>query len=493
MERKGTSVRTKVALITILSVAVLLSGCSSPFGLDPDSEGAQSNGGNLVISVGSGSGNVSTMTVFPTFELSLIGSYKITLTDPAGSRDDVVSIEDTADGSFPSPLELRDIIPGTWNVKVEAYDGPKPASANLLLSGTQQSVKITAGQTSSVSSITLSSIECDSVDCEGTLDLTVSWPDDQGVDEVYYEVKPFDGDETLEHDATVTSVDFDGPDGENRYSVSFPDSGNNTLPAGLYWVTVRFDDNTDDGTSAWVVDELVYIRANLTSTHEFKLDYVPLEQQIEEEITESVDDAIADPDNDGFTTDEEFGYAYTGNGGGTLTIDTSEIDDDAIVSFKVRSEATGEKFLDGDSIEARAEARFDIETQVKASLYVLNEEGEEELYEPPADNPYDYEENNPYYYYPPGPYIDDYYTDEEPQELLPPDDTDVLSLQDLDNVSVNSEWNPAPVSTVLTTGDYAGFLEGEFFLDETVDEILFEFGGGSKRKYTFGDFTVSLP
>ncbi|MGM0675541.1 MAG: hypothetical protein ACQETQ_12675, partial [Spirochaetota bacterium] len=68
MEQNGTSVGTKVALITILSVAVLLVGCSSPFGLDPDTGGAQSDRGNLVISVGSGSGDVSTMTVFPTFE-----------------------------------------------------------------------------------------------------------------------------------------------------------------------------------------------------------------------------------------------------------------------------------------------------------------------------------------------------------------------------------------------------------------------------------------
>lgn len=473
----------------MLTVALVLLpaaiGCTNPYGLSGGSDGH----GTLVLSMDSGSQEAARFTIFPELHESDIESYGITLSD--GPAADSVTTVESEDGAFPAPLELHDIVPGTWRVTVVGYDGTDPGKANAIVEGTQEAVEIRSGGSTEVDSIVLSYL--DDGTAPGFFDFTVTWPADEPVDRVVFvleekqdgDVASIDDsdDDALEVDAgagTATkSIDPSTlqADEDDRYAATFLED-DNTLAAGWYWITVRFDREEDDdnpGASTWVADEIVSVRPNLTSSATIDVDEIPLEVRIADEVEEDIETSIED--DDAFDSDD-LGFTYEGTGGGTLTIDTSDIEHTIDLSFKIRDDGVEKRNAATDD----AAGRFDEETNVEV-LFDDNEEPEG-------------------IYYPPYPWSGDVsdadVDDLEDTELIPADSEEAEpgytgpTLEDLNDVIDDGHEDLDVEGEVVLEGDYKGFLQVTFELPDSVDELTFEFGGGNQRQYSFGDFEATL-
>lgn len=457
-------------LLPLLGLALLVIGCTNPMAMDLENSGNDSRGG-IILSVGSGgSEGGPAFTVFPGLQKNDIKSYRITLTD--GPARDMTMETESQGGAFPSPLELRDIVPGTWTVVVTGFDGPDPGDARPIVRGAEQGVSVEAGTNTSVDSITLTYLDNDD---PGYLDFAITWPEDEKVDRVAYRIETLDGDAIAENESEA----FDEIDGEQRLSVTIADEME--LEAEVYWVSVRFDRYGDDddpevtGASTWVVHELVHISPNLTTSETVHLDQIPLEVRIANEIDGKINDFVDDDDN--FEVDEEFGFIYEGTGGGSMSIDTGEIDVSVIITFKIRNEfeVTGGDGLNSPYAAERFESGSNVEVSLDGELTGT--------------------------YYPPYPYDG---TDPETDDLIPASDPENVSLDDLQHVIDNfdsfdedlygelDEEISTLEGTVITDGEFHGFLEVSFELPAHVDEVLFQFGGGRARHYTFGDFSATL-
>lgn len=466
---------TALALMALLGSALLALGCTNPMVLDLDGAANGSRGG-IILSVGSGSsGNMPALTVFPGLEMSDIESYRITLT--GGPASDVITDVPAEGGGFPSPLELRDIVPGTWTVIVTGYDGGDPGSANPIVQGAKHGVTVVAGASTGVDSIALTYLDSDD---PGYLDFAVTWPGDQDVDRVAYRIEALDGTSIAADESRVAPFYEVEVDGETRLSVAIADELE--LAAGVYWVTVRFDregdpdDPGDPGASTWVFDELAHIAPNVTTSETVHLDRIPLEVRIANKIDEEIENFVSEDDN--FDIDDELGFVYQGTGGGEMVLDTSGIEETVIITFRIRNDykATGGSGLDSDLAAERFDSGSSVEVSADGSLTGT--------------------------YYPPYPYDG---TDPETDGLIPASDPDNVSLDDLQHVIDNHDGLDEQAygqldqdiekleGTVITEGEFAGFLEVSFELSASVDEVVFQFGGGQARSYTFGDFSATLP
>ncbi len=251
----------------------------------------------------------------------------MTLSD--GPAADVVSdVEADEGGAFPSDFSLSDLVPGTWTLTVEGYDGPSPDDAARIVAGSTE-VSVSAG-TNTSAAVTLSPIEqCEDGNCDrGTLSFTVTWPEEEDVERIAYTIAEYDAGGDLLEEQTLEDGAFDGPDEDSRYAATIEQD----LDPGLYWVTVRFE--TGDGGSTWVAHELVYIRSNLTSAHTVNVS----ERTLTDVMTDTVEETISDDGNDRWESidDGDGDYAYFGRGAGTLKFDA--YDQDVTISFRVRNE-----------------------------------------------------------------------------------------------------------------------------------------------------------
>ena len=457
-------------------VLVVTAGCTNPFGL---AEGSDAHG-RLVLSMHSGTTDAARFTIFPDLQATDIASYEIALAGGPGA-DVFLTVEADA-GAFPAPLEIRDIIPGTWTVTVTGYDGADPESARAVVRGSEAGVDIRAGESTNVDSIVLTYLDDDG---HGFFDFTIIWPADEPVDRAVFVLEALDGrvesidatdDDALEVNAaagTATkSVEVSSlqTDDDNRYAATFLEN-DTSLAAGWYWITVRFDREAGDdnpGASTWVVDELVLIRPNVTSSAVLHIDDIPLEVRIANEVEDSISATIEDDDD--FDSDE-LGFTYTGTGGGSITIDTSGIAHTVDISFKIRNDSVGRNNVATDD----AAGRFSEGTNV-AVLFDENTEPEQT-------------------YYPPYPWRDDNVGSVEDTELIPADDEEAgagyngPTLEELNSVI---DGDPQLEGVVVLDGDYKGFLQVTFRLPDPVDLVTFTFGGGANRDYSFGDFEASL-
>ncbi len=477
MIRGSSTIAKRILTLLLVLLPLAVTGCTNPFGLSGGSDGH----GSLVLSMDGGSGSAARFTIFPNLSESDIESYEITLSDGPGA--DVVRTVNAANGTFPAPLEIRDIIPGAWNVAVTGYDGADPAAANAIVRGSQSGVEIAAGASTHLDSIVLSYLDDDG---DGFLDFSVSWPADEPVDRVVFVLEELDGsvgsisDNAVDLDTgagtAVRHVDVSTleADGDDRYAVAFLEN-DNSLAVGWYWLNVRFDryaDGDQPGASTWVVDELVLVRPNLTSGATVDLDDIPLEVRIVQEVEDDISATIENDDNFDAT---DLGFVYTGTGGGSLTIDTSGIEHTVDLSFKIRNDSVGRNNV----ATADAAGRFDAGTNVAV---VFDDNGD------PHET----------YYYPPYPWRDDRVDSTDDTELIPADGNEAEegytgpTLADLNSVISDGHDDLDLEGEVVLDGDYKGFLQVSFRLPASVDSVTFEFGGGANRDYSFGDFKATL-
>ena len=467
-----------------LMTALFVLGCTNPFGM-PEA-GESSDRGSVAFSVDAGASGLGAQTIFPDFSMSQIESYRVTLTDgPASDVTQVVS--DLEDGTFPADFEMNDIVPGSWNVRVEAFDEQDPDNApGPLVRGVKNDVLIEAGARTNVGSIALRYLDdCEDVDCNpGFVDLTVTWPAEEDVDRVAFFIEDFDGGdvESLSDDrftdengrlkrtldvAEDLDSDADTND-ENRYVTSFFED-NTEIDAGWYWVSIRFerdgdpDDDEDRDTSAYMVHELVYVRPNVATAASIDIDDIPLEVRYAEEVEETVEEAVNDPDNDDFDVDDEFGFVFQGAGNTTLEVDVGDINDDIYLLFKVRNEYTG----NNSPSDGSAADRFD-----KADVTVSTDANAEQEYIPPYT------------------FVDDIEDLDDLPDMIPATDDEVVSITDLDDeLTANDNLNG---ERVITEGDFLGFLQISYFVPADAQVVSLSFGGGTNTNYSFGDFEVEL-
>ncbi|MFO8063016.1 MAG: hypothetical protein R6V29_00100 [Spirochaetia bacterium] len=193
------NIRAVIHGVVAAALAVALIGCTSPFLAD---EPSGDDTGGLRIS-GVASGGVSTQTVFPSFELTDVASYEVSLSNgPSGSTDpntiDVAAND--SDGQFADTVAFEDLVPGDWDLTVDGYD----ADGNKVVSNGGQTISITRGEYNE----TTATVEL--LDgASGNLAAEVTWPIDP------------DGDDYTETDVvTGYSYTIEGLDNSNRYSVA---------------------------------------------------------------------------------------------------------------------------------------------------------------------------------------------------------------------------------------------------------------------------------
>ena len=497
-------------LILLILTALFVAGCTNPFGM---SEPDQSPGhGSLLVSATPGDSSVGAQTIFPVVSMSQIESYRVELTDgPAADVAQVITVSDE-DGAFPSDFAINDLVPGTWKLRVEAFDEEDPDDApGPLVRGTRGDVKIEAGVRTEIEPVALRYLDdCDGDDCDpGYLDLTVTWPEEEEVDRLTFIIEDHDGDDDVDRvDDSLTDDRFEEKNDSGRWSrtLSVEDDldsdddinednryftdifeADTEIDAGWYWISIRFerdgdpDDDEDRDTSTYMVHELVYVRPNVTTAASIDIDDIPLEVRYAQEVEDSVQETVDEDGN--FDEVEDLGFAYTGSGGEQLSIDTSDIQDDTDISFKLRNESEN---IDGDDLlKENIVERFNTGVAVEVLLDGDDFEGDEFVGT----------------YHPPFAYDDGPLDEVEDAAIVPAETEDEVSLNDLQHVIENEDEYDGLDDGVtyegldtglVKEGDFKGFLAVTFSVPSEVDEIVFDFAGGDHRKYTFGNFEVEL-
>lgn len=174
----------KTMIYAVLILAVL--GCTGPY--SPDGSIADQLGGILgdlggirILGVAgsspSGESLFTAQTALPDIAFDDIKALRITLEEgPAGTSPLTIIVADPAfdaNGNLESALEITDIVPGEWTLRVEALDAnPDPGPAGVLLRGTA-SVSVTAGEFFELATVTVDLVDDEG---DGFWALTIDWP-----------------------------------------------------------------------------------------------------------------------------------------------------------------------------------------------------------------------------------------------------------------------------------------------------------------------------
>ncbi|MGM0675543.1 MAG: hypothetical protein ACQETQ_12685, partial [Spirochaetota bacterium] len=272
------NIRAVIHGVVAAALAVALIGCTSPFLAD---EPSGDDTGGLRIS-GVASGGVSTQTVFPSFDLTDVASYEVSLSNgPSGSTEPdpvVVSSDDT--GQISTAVEFEDLVPGDWTLTVEGYDaepvdGAIPGTAKKLVSNGGETISITRGEYNETT-VAVELLDTDlSSDGNGDWEVDITWP---ATDDA------FDGYETTdvvtEYDYTLTNIDTDtvvdsgsGTDTDITLdettlaeSVQVLNLGG-SVPPGAYFLDVELSsENAAPYTTVARYSEIWYVYENVTTS-----------------------------------------------------------------------------------------------------------------------------------------------------------------------------------------------------------------------------------
>ncbi|MFW5827170.1 MAG: hypothetical protein ACOCU4_03715 [Alkalispirochaeta sp.] len=215
----------------------MISACSVPF--SPSDPGTSDTApGELVVSLaGDADGAVSlgASTVLPDIDPSQIDTYRFTLDNgPSGASppDPVIQPANESD-QLTDAVVFSDIVPGTWQVTVEAIRTTGDTDETILR-GREENVDIAAGMRTEID-VTL----VPATDATGTIRFTVEWPSDQNIIALEYRT---------EHDGSasawtrISATEFDQETEVTRAEVLLED-----VPAGTHIVSWRLD----RGALAW--------------------------------------------------------------------------------------------------------------------------------------------------------------------------------------------------------------------------------------------------
>ncbi len=266
--------RNGVSALAAASIAllILLVGCMQPFsgpagfeqmaGTEPGD--ADMTTGTVVISLAGGLDGIRAMTLFPeASQRERIQYYRFTLENSAAAAANLTrNVAASEDGGLSEAVALRDIVPGTYTLLVDAYDGDPEdpeADAAVIAHGSQESIVVSAGLSSAVS-VSLQFL----AEGSGSFSVTVQWPEEEPVQSVEYRLGEgawLAG--TIEGSTTVI--------------------GQSERAAGSFRLTIRFFDG--DGELLATVDELVYVYNGISTERTVTLNGDAFTRPVFREVT----------------------------------------------------------------------------------------------------------------------------------------------------------------------------------------------------------------
>ncbi len=332
---QGSAFKPARALAAWLLTTALIAACSAPFGADMSnpSEASAAGTGGLSLSAGlEGEAGVGALTVLPSMDHSSITAYRFTLSDGPGGVEAPAPQLKPADeaGYLAEPVEFRDLVPGGWTVSVTALKNAEDDDS-VVLSGAAV-VRVSAGAFAA-ETITLRPF----AEGTGAYEITLEWPSDLDPEVLSVRYRVDDGSWDGEWLSVDTETFEERPVGMTAAVIS-----DDNREAGPFWLTVRIDHNRA------VIDELVYVSANMTSAetftfsqNDFSTFYVSEEAIIQDIDTVIVGDGEGNGGTAGFqVADGQDGtYEYVGQGGGTLEFD--RIEATGLIRFEVRNDDGG--------------------------------------------------------------------------------------------------------------------------------------------------------
>lgn len=179
----------RLLLFPILVALVSLAGCTAPF--DP----GRSVLGDLMGSLGglritrvtgttvTGESLFGAQTALPVLDYSDVAALRFTLTDGPGDAEDrtVVVLDPEFDGAgnLTDPVEIADLVPGTWTLIVEGLNGdPDQPGSGVFLRGTTE-ITVSAGEFAELPSVTVQLVDDEG---DGNWELTLEWPGEEDPD-----------------------------------------------------------------------------------------------------------------------------------------------------------------------------------------------------------------------------------------------------------------------------------------------------------------------
>lgn len=184
-----------IRMLVLAAAALTLAGCTSPFSPFTSSreglwgilritgvsfnnlEGTNLSSGEIAGASGSRStdASVSASTTFPEVPQTEITHYSVALSNgPGGAPGQTAVVAAGSGGEFAEEVEFSDLVPGEWQVTVEAFIGDPSAGGLLVLRGSA-AVTVTMGSVAALAPVVISPVD-DPAGSNGSWSLVVTWP-----------------------------------------------------------------------------------------------------------------------------------------------------------------------------------------------------------------------------------------------------------------------------------------------------------------------------